>query len=399
MSRGRLLFVESNTTGSGMLALRTAARLGYEPVLLTSDPARYRGLRETGAQVVRCDTSRVTAVRPALPGRVAGVTTTSEFFLPVAAALAQELGLPGNPVDVVRTCRDKSAVRRRLAEAGIPQPRWACARSPEEIPDAVAAVGLPCVVKPVDDSGSANVRICGTVREAQAQARAVLAVRHNVRGQPTAGVALVEEYVAGPEYSVEMFSGRCVGVTRKVMGAPPYCVELGHLHPADADPALAETVRAALKALDVRVGPTHTEIKAGALIEINCRLAGGMIPELIRLARGVDLLEQQVRCAVGAAPDLEPRTDGWAGIRFFTARRTGTLRDVLGLDHARRTPGVTQVTMTARRGAPVRPPRTAYDRLGFVIAAGDSPAAVTASLSAAARRVVPVITARTASTA
>ncbi|GAA3681709.1 ATP-grasp domain-containing protein [Nonomuraea antimicrobica] len=409
MSRERLLFVESNTTGTGMLALGTAARLGYEPVFLTADPSRYAGLERTGARVVRCDTGSAGSLREAatgpisgpISGPIAGVTTTSEFYLAATAALAQELGLPGNPADVVRTCRDKAAVRLRLDRAGIPQPRWRCARSVDEVPEAVAAVGLPCVVKPVDDSGSANVRVCASVREAADQARVVLAVRRNVRGQPTAGTVLIEEYVAGPEYSVEMFShrgeARCVGVTRKTVGAPPYCVELGHLHPAGLTPAeesaLVETVRAVLGALGVMTGPTHTEVKVGAIIEVNCRLAGGMIPELVRLARGVDLLEQQLRCAVGEPPDLDARAGGYAGIHFITAGRAGTLRGVAGLERVARHPGIAQVTVTARRGAEVRPPRTAYDRLGFVIAAGDSPSAVTSALSSAARTVVPLLTA------
>jgi hypothetical protein len=34
----RMIFIESNTTGSGMLAPGTAAALGLRPVFLTSDP-------------------------------------------------------------------------------------------------------------------------------------------------------------------------------------------------------------------------------------------------------------------------------------------------------------------------------------------------------------------------
>ncbi|MGI5341226.1 pyridoxal-phosphate dependent enzyme [Streptomyces sp. CA-181903] len=41
----RLLFVESNTTGTGMLALDLTREFGLRPVLLTHDPDRYRGWR------------------------------------------------------------------------------------------------------------------------------------------------------------------------------------------------------------------------------------------------------------------------------------------------------------------------------------------------------------------
>jgi biotin carboxylase len=410
MPRRLLLFVESNTTGTGMLALDTAARLGYQPVFLTANPGRYPGLTRTGVTVLCCDTDSPGELRRAVAtlscGAIAGVTTTSEFYLCAVADLAANLGLPGNPVAVVRTCRDKAATRQALDEAGIPQPRWAVVTSADAVAAAVSRVGLPCVVKPADDSGSCNVRVCVSVDQAREQARTVLAVHHNVRGQPTAGTALIEEYVAGSEFSVETFStdgeAQHVGVTRKTVSAPPFCVETGHLYPAGLTPAaesaLIETTRAVLGALGVRTGPTHTEIKIGPgggplPIEVNCRLAGGMIPELIRLACGVDLLEQQLRCAVGVHPDLGGLVPpAWAGIRFLIAERPGVLREVTGMQSALRCPGVVQVRVTATPGTPVNPPpRSAYDRLGFVIAAGDGMPVVTAALAAAGRCLLQVI--------
>jgi S-sulfo-L-cysteine synthase (3-phospho-L-serine-dependent) len=404
-----LLFVESNTTGTGMLALGAARRLGYRPAFLTAAPQRYPDLARTGADVVLCDTedlSALTRAASSLGGTIAGVTTTSEFYLAAVARLAAGLGLPGNPPETVRICRDKAAVRHAVDAAGLVQPRWALVGSADEAEEAVARVGLPCVVKPVDDSGSNNVLVATEVEQVRAQIAAVLAVRHNTRGQPMAGAALVEQYVSGPEFSVEMFSdgdARCVGVTRKTLGVPPFRVETGHLHPAELAPAdetaLVEHVRALLKTLGVRLGPTHTEIKLGpdgpALIEVNCRLAGGMIPELIRLARGVDLLEQQLRCAVGEEPRLEAAAGsepaGFAGIRFVLAEAEGRLRAVTGREQASRIPGITQVAITAKPGVEVRPPRNAYDRLGYIIGSGETPSAVAAALDAAQRLVVPVL--------
>jgi S-sulfo-L-cysteine synthase (3-phospho-L-serine-dependent) len=396
----QLLFIESNTTGSGMLALTKARQLGFEPVLLAADPARYRGLEQTGAVVMHCDTLSPDAIRRAadsLPA-VAGVTTTSEFYLPAVADLGAGLGLPANPPHVPRLCRNKASVRRALAGTDLGQPLFAEVKTTAEVPDAVAVTGLPCVVKPVDDTGSANVRVCRTVDEAVSHAAAVLAVRVNVRGQPTAGAALVEQYIAGPEFSVEMFSvdgeAECAGITRKSLTRPPYCVETGHRYPAApgraAAGALEETVRTVLKTLGVQGGPTHTELKltptGPVVIELNGRLAGGMIPELIRLAGGPDLLEQQLRFAVGERPVITAggaRPGRHAGIRFITAHRRGVLGEVRGLDAARRVRHITNVVVSMSPGATIGPPRSAYDRIGYIMAAADSSSAVSAALDAA----------------
>ncbi|MFD8891270.1 pyridoxal-phosphate dependent enzyme [Streptomyces sp. NPDC059566] len=398
--RRHLLFVESNTTGTGMLALERARELGTVPVLLTGDPDRYRGLADTGAEVVRCDTNSDAALRAAVQERfrreeIAGVTTTSDFYVPAAARIAQWLGLPGNPPEAVAVCRDKSALRERLRAAGVRQPRYALVREPDGAAAAVARTGLPCVVKPADDSGSTNVLLCADEAEVRAQIERILAIDTNVRGMPTARTVLVEEYLEAPEYSVEMFSqdgqAQCVGITAKSVTATPYFVEHRHLFPAPLPATTAqritETVTAALDAAGIRLGATHTEVKltAGgpALIEINPRPAGGMIPELIRLATGVDLLGEQLRAALGLPPHLKAEDAGHAGIQFLLADTDGTLTAAHGTRAAETVDGVESVLVTAAPGTPVHSPRSASDRLGHVIARHAEPEGVHAALDAA----------------
>ncbi|MFI6697439.1 pyridoxal-phosphate dependent enzyme [Streptomyces sp. NPDC050509] len=409
-NRPVLAFLESNTTGTGMLALRTAVRLGFEPVLLAKDPTRYAGLDAAGCRTVICDTENdadvLRAVREATGKRtVAGLTTTSDFYLEHTARLAAALGLPGHASETMTACRDKSLTRVALRDAGVPQPAFEVIGDSADIAGAVAAVGLPCVVKPVGGSGSQDVLWCDDAATAAEHATRVLAVTENVRGQATARKVLVEEYTRGPEYSVEMFcdhgEATCIGVTQRTVGALPYFVETGHVFPAELPEAasgeLAETARQALKAVGFDRGPAHVEIRmtdtGPAVIEINGRLAGGMIPELVRAATGIDLLEQQVRAAAGYPVRLLPDRTRHTGIRFLTARQAGRLVAITGTAEAERVPGVERVVTTGSPGRAVRPPRDAYDRLGHVIAGGGSVREVEETLDAAVR-LVDVVTVR-----
>jgi len=383
-----------------MLALRSASRLALEAVLLANDPGRYRGLADTGATVVPCDTNSLDSLRAVLDGfgsdEVAAITTTSEFYLPLAARLAADLGLPGADPAAVAKCRDKASTRHALAAAGVDQPRFAVVRDPAEVADAVNLVGLPCVVKPSDDTGSNNVLTCHTVADALGQVARILAEKTNVRGQATSGEALVEEYVDAEEFSVEMLghagSTQCIGITQKSVRNAPHFVEHRHVYPADLDRAtarrVADTVRAALDAVGVRHGLTHTEVRVlpdrVAILEINARLAGGMIPTLVRLVDGIDLLDQQLACALGREPTITARRDGYASIQFLTAPYVGELIEVTGVEQAKSMPGVFDVTVTALPGRQVRPARNAYDRLGYVIATGSDVSSVVARVQAAA---------------
>jgi cysteine synthase/biotin carboxylase len=380
-----LLFVEANTSGTGVAALRTAATLGLRSVLLTRDAGQYASLADTECEVVRCETNTLPALRDTVQRRfrreeIAGVGTTSDFYVPAAADLAAWLDLPGNTVEAGLRCRDKTRQRRVLADAGVRQPRFFVAGHVDEVADGVRTVGLPCVVKPADESGSSGVRLCRTPVEAEHHAAELLTVVTNRRGLPSVPAVLIEEFVDGPEYSVETFSVageiRCVGVTAKSVTGGPSFVESGHVFPAPlpghSAAALTATASAALKAIGFETGAAHTEVKltdlGPAVVEVNPRPAGGMIPELIRLSSGLDLIEQQVRVTAGLPVEVTTAPIGCAGIRFVLADRPGVLRAVTGLDRAGAVEGVAKVAVTAAPGRRVRRARDAYDRLGYVIA-------------------------------
>lgn len=381
-----LLFIEANTSGSGVHALRKARELGWQPVLFTRKPSLYAGADETGATIVTCETNELPVLRAAIdallserPGTVIGITTTSEFYVETVAVLAAERGLPTNPPAMIRACRNKGQTRERLTAAGLPQPHFVIVEQIEQLAAAIDAIGLPCVVKPADDTGSFGVRLCATPEDARAHAAELLAMRSNVRGQANAGAILCEEYIDAPEFSVETFawSGEivCVGITQKHVSRPPFFVELGHVFPADLSEAdarqIEETTRAALELLGNRNGPIHTEIKLTprgcVIIEINPRLAGGMIPELVAQATGIDLLTNQLLAASGVVPQLEPSRRAYAGIVFLTAPSAGVFGGVPQLDELRAQPGVVQAVVTKAVGQSVQPAHSAYDRLGYVI--------------------------------
>jgi cysteine synthase A len=391
-----------------MLALATAREMGFTPVLVTGAPERYAGLEETGSEVLVCDTNSPRELRGALLERfrreeLAGITTTSDFYVPTVAELTSWLGLPGNQAESVATCRNKALLRERLREAGVGQPKFAVVTDADGVADAVAEVGLPCVVKPADDSGSNNVLLCTTRDEVRAHVATILGIHVNMRGMPTARTALVEEYVDAPEFSVELFTwqGRttCVGITQKYVTGSPHFVEYQHVFPAQLAPseeaALETAARRAVEAVGFGLGPTHTEIRlteAGPrIIEINPRLAGGMIPELIRLATGTSLLDEQLRAATGLEPRLSAPADGYAGIRFLLAADEGEVVTIGGASEAREVPGVHDVVITARPGSAARPPRNSYDRLGFVIARGDTHEQVTKACAEALHQIDVVL--------
>lgn len=136
----------------------------------------------------------------------------------------------------------------------------------------------------------------------------------------------------------------------------------------------------AVTALGLGWGAAHVELRldgpAAKVIEVNPRLAGGMIPELVRRVVGVDLVRAQVLAALGRPADPERSRYGRASIRFLTVDRDGILAPDLfeAAERARRVPGVVEATLYRAPGEPVGPATDFRGRLGHVIALADHPA-------------------------
>jgi S-sulfo-L-cysteine synthase (3-phospho-L-serine-dependent) len=379
-----LIFVESNTSGTGCLFLRAARERGFEPLLLTTDLSRYKFPHEEMFRAILTDTSDVNALlytcrQIARDHRIAGVASSSEYFVEVAASLAARLGLPGPDPISISQCRNKERQRERLQESGLEGPSFQSADSVDRALKVARSIGLPVVLKPLTGSGSVGVLLCETMEQVQSHAEKLLSRRSNERGLTIPNSILVETMVQGPEFSVETFGNEIIGVTKKYLTPPPRFVETGHDFPAalslDQASAITQSTLLALKTLDLHWGAAHTEVRLSQngpiIIEVNPRLAGGYIPELVRLSFGIDLISSSIDLATDRQPILLKTARLYSSIRFIMVPHTAKLVHA-GLSIAAESPGVVDVRMYHQQGAIVQRHNDFRDRIGHVIACGDS---------------------------
>lgn len=372
---GWVALMESNTTGTGRILARRVRARGLRPLLVTANPERYDYPQQDELDVAVVDTTSCEAVVAAIRSRTGdacrGVTTSSERAVAVTARVAAALGLPGEDPDAVERCRDKACQRRTMAAAGLPVPAYRVCATPEEAGEAASFIGPPVVVKPTHGTGSSGVRSCTEPGEARTWAGRLL--------DAAAGEAvLVERKLTGPEYSVELVGGRVLGVTATRLGAEPYFVETGHDFPADLSTStaalLAAQARAAVHALGVGTVAAHVELRlepgGPVVVEVNPRLAGGMIPRLIQLAVGLDPIAALLDVVTGREWRQEPSRQGHAAIRFVVPGNSGTIRAISGVSEARRSPGVVEVTVASKVGTEFAHRQDFQDRIGHVISVG-----------------------------
>ncbi|MER6712824.1 ATP-grasp domain-containing protein [Streptomyces sp. NPDC006129] len=317
----------------------------------------------------------------------ARVLSLTERGLLPTAAVAERLGLPGNSLHTVGLLQDKRRMRELLNARGIGPVPTTTPRDPAGLAAFCRATGGPVILKPAAGTSSQAVFKVAGPQDAEDVWRAF---------EAAGGLRpIAEEYLDGPEISVESFSydGKhtVLAVTDKLVGTA--FVETGHTQPSALPaPVLAETaalVRAFLDAVGLTEGPAHTEVKITSkgprILESHNRIGGDKIRELLRRAYGLDVVALTAGCPLGLLPPPAdpPVARRGAAIRFLTPP-PGTVRDIALPD----TDGTTaEIHLDVEVGDRVRPVRSSQDRAGYVIADGTDAADAARVCAALAERV------------
>jgi len=319
--------------------------------------------------------------------RIDGVLTVSaDRAVPVVAAVAEARDLPGIGTETAHLMTHKVAMRRRLADAGVPQPRFAAVRNLSETRRAADSVGFPAVLKPADSGGQRGVFRVESLDDVDVHLHEALAA------SPT-GDAILEEFVDGIELNgiVIARDGETIPLTLSDRLRPPgigFGVGWIHVYPPTIPPEqLVQSERVAahtVHALGLETGIAFPQLIAatdGRVVVVECaaRIPGGQMADLVRVAVGVDLVDVQLRMVLGDdLPDelVKPRFSQPLAIRFLTAAPgplpTGRVTRIGSLDKVRAFPGVVQADVYLQVGEVIRPVRLDGDRRGYVIATADT---------------------------
>jgi biotin carboxylase len=298
--------------GPFQLEILRAAQKHAEVAVLDGSPnAPGLALADYPRVVDIADAARV--VRVARELRVSGVVTAaSDVAVPAVSAVVRELGLPGLLPEVAMRCRDKLACFRVLIAKGHAVPQTRAVHDDTDGHEAHHAVialgGYPAIVKPRSGGGGRGVVL---VRE-RSQLCAAMACARRAYGPGQHGV-LIQEFIAGRSVGVEAFFSNGELAEAFVLDdqfEQSYISPAGHALPSTLEPEIArkviEHVAAFGRALGLRDGPANFDLRQlgerTVMLEVNPRLGGNSITDLVRAAYGVDLAEATVCAALGRDP-------------------------------------------------------------------------------------------------
>lgn len=270
---------------------------------------------------------------------------------------------------------DKYEMIKAFKAFGVPSPWYFDVDSYEELKELEGKVGFPCIIKPTDNAGSHGVAKVHSFEELLANYEySYSCSRH--------GKVIVEEYLDGPEVSVEVMvlNGfvHILQITDKITTGAPHFVEMGHTQPSQLPEStklqISEVAVAACKSIGLDKGPAHVEMKVTSrgpvMIELGARMGGDNITtHLVPLSTGIDMVEATIKMALGEEPSITPTIQSGSAIRYFEPP-FGTIMKIEGVEEAKKIPGVKQVTFTKGVGEESKPIECSNDRIGFIISQG-----------------------------
>lgn len=237
------------------------------------------------------------------------VAYASDPAAPTAAYVSEKMGLPGNPYASVKLLTEKDLFRKFLKEHHLNTPMAEGYHTYEEACKEIDKFKFPVMVKPVDSSGSKGVVKIYKKEELKAAVEEALSYSRGKR-------FIVEEFIVKKGYQV---SGDGFSVNGKLVftsygnelysgkGTREY-VALGEFWPSlltkEQKEKVDKELQTLITALNMKTSAYNIEVILDQndnvyILELGPRNGGSYIPQLIKYATGVDLIDYTVLGALG----------------------------------------------------------------------------------------------------
>lgn len=307
------------------------------------------------------------------------ITSTSDAPVRTAAYVSEKLGLPtGISYENSLCATYKDAMRSRLDRHKIPMPEYASCDNLSDFIRAIEYFDYKCIVKPIDGAASRGVIL---INQRMDRSELGNLFSETIVSSHKSSL-MVEEFVSGPEVSVEAITiggvTQILAITDKMVTDPPYFVELGHSEQSKLDEIVKTQIciltKQVVAAIGISDGSSHTEIKVTRdglrVIETAARLGGDFITsKLVPLSTGVDMVEGSIYLAVGREYDFTPAFDRGSAIRFITSD-TGYISSITVDDTLGSIPGFREICLYKSVGDAISSPHSSNDRVGHIICDG-----------------------------
>jgi len=377
-----IVFIGTQKSGSSREAVRAAEELGYYTVLLT-DKQSYLEKRTEFPDVhlmQLCDLNNIEEIKKAIRQLsikaldVAAIVSFVDPHCKTAAIVSEEFGLNHFTIEGISKMLNKIDSRQVLADTSY-VPRFATLFDKSTLSESEVSEYLPLVMKSPNSTGSKDVFKINSLEEYN---RFLDKLLNKYPGESI----LVEEFLDGPQYLVETIINKgelkIVAVLKQEITFNKRFIITGYDLLLDLDDSFYNKLKKAVEDIISRhglvYGACHLELRLvkdqWKLIEVNPRISGGGMNNILRAGLGINLVKETIKILVGKEPNLAPKYKKHVFAQYVIVSEAGALDKVIGRNKALKSKGVKEVFIKPKKGALLVPPLSMGNRYAYVIATG-----------------------------
>ncbi|MGE6754192.1 ATP-grasp domain-containing protein [Rossellomorea sp. NPDC071047] len=381
-----IIFIETTKSGSSREAIKTADRLGFYTVLFTERP-NFVAKREEFPDVhlmKLCDLSDMNVLQKEVKSlilkgiEISAIVSYVDPHSYTACTLADQFNVNHFSTEGMKNIQNKIQSRELLKNSSVTPEYWTVVTKAEsEELEPKIKNKFPLVMKSPKSTGSKDVYKVGNLIEYRKRYNTLSTLYEN---QPI----LIEEYLPEPQYLVEVVVHKgkvhIMAIIKQDIQYNRRFIVMGYkliLNPrVSFSNGLMKAIKEIVSKHGLETGPCHLELRRKGnqwkLIEINARISGAGMNNMIKAAYGINLVEEMLKMALGNDPDLTPKFQKNVYMQYVTVEKKGTLEKVTGKSKALESKGVVEVYVKPRKGSVITPPLSMGHRYAYVTAVGNT---------------------------
>ncbi|PEB51836.1 biotin carboxylase [Bacillus pseudomycoides] len=378
-----IVFIETNKSGSSREAIKAAEKLNFFTILLTRKK-KFLEERNTFPDVHEMiftdidDYANVVTIINKLKNtgkNIKGIFSFIDSFVYVAARLSKEFCPNIISTEAIYHMENKILTRNVLKDLSISlnylvyKPKESLSSFLKEAKN----MNFPVIVKSPKSSGSKDVLLAKNENQLISSMQTLLKKLPNEK-------VLIEEYVDGPQYLVEILvhNGKVhiIAIIEQEITFLNRFIVTGYSLLGQVDKklyySLLKTINSVIKTFNMKNGACHIELRrindVWKLIEINPRISGGAMNDMIEIGHGINLVQETIQLMLGNTPSLNKKHYKYVYTHYLTVKSKGKLIRVTGKNRSSKYPGVEKVYIKPKKGAILKPPTSMGHRCGYILA-------------------------------
>ncbi|QWG90249.1 MULTISPECIES: ATP-grasp domain-containing protein [Bacillus cereus group] len=379
-----IVFIETNKSGSSREAIKAAEKLNFFTVLLTKK-TKFIEERDTFPDVHQMiftdindyDNIITTIEKLNKSGKnIKGIFSFIDPFVYLAARLSEKFCSNIVSTEAIYQMENKILTRNVLKDLPISL-NYLIYKPTEPLSSFLKKnkkINFPLIVKSPKSSGSKDVLLVKNKNQL------IFSMQSLLKKLPNEEI-LLEEYVDGPQYLVEILvqNGKVhiIAVIEQEITLFERFIVTGYSLLGQVDKSLYNSlfnaVNSVIQAFNMKNGACHLELRRinndWKLIEINPRISGGAMNDIIEIGHGINLVQETIQLMLGNKPLLNKKHHKYVYTHYLTVKSKGKLIRVTGKNRSSKYPGVEKVYIKPKKGTVLKPPTSMGHRCGYVLAA------------------------------